>query len=662
MNVARAPRKSVVSLALLLVAGALACKEEPGTARRYGGGGGGTYAPILANLGLSPSSAAVNDGGGFVSVAFHVDVTDPDADVVRMAVTLVDPAGEPMTEERPISSPPGLTHGRVDGQIALSTAAVEVYTLRFQVFDAGGRASNLVETTFPVLAANPVPALTSLSPSSANAGTASVRLTATGTDFVPSSVVLWDGSSLTTTYVDATTLEAEVPSYLLAAPATVAVAVRTPAPGGGTTTPRPFDVIRPAQPGVTLVDLVANDLAWDPYRRKLYASVGSLAPLHPNAVAVVDPFTGAVVGAQFAGSEPGRLALSDDGAFLYVALGGASSVSRLTVPGLVQDLSIPLGRDPNFGAYFAGDLQVAPSSPRALAVSLVTSGGILGGLVVFDDAAARPTREPGYSGHYFNSIQWGSSASTLYAANGETTGFDLYVLSVDASGVVLTKDYAEAFSGFGNAIRFDPGTGLVYGSGGRVVDPATGLTVGTYPAAGYWQRSMVPDSSLGSAFFATGDGGFPSTTVRLQAFHLTSFYPTRSTDIPVLQGEPRRLVRWGPDGVAFIAGRQIVLARGPTVLPESATDNPAPSATSLAPMSATAGGGNFTLTVTGSGFVPGSVVRWDGGDRTTRFVSSTELVAYIPASDLAVAGTPAVTVTSPLPGGGTSAAVTFTVL
>src|SRR5204863_9518007 len=44
------------------------------------------------------------------------------------------------------------------------------------------------------------------------------------------------------------------------------------------------------------------------------------------------------------------------------------------------------------------------------------------------------------------------------------------------------------------------------------------------------------------------------------------------------------------------------------------------------------------------------------------FVSDTRLTAAIPASDLAAVGTPQVTAFTPAPGGGTSAAQTFTVV
>ncbi len=50
-----------------------------------------------------------------------------------------------------------------------------------------------------------------------------------------------------------------------------------------------------------------------------------------------------------------------------------------------------------------------------------------------------------------------------------------------------------------------------------------------------------------------------------------------------------------------------------------------------------------------------SVVRWNGADRPTTFVSINRLTAQIPASDLLTAGTAEVTVFSPAPGGGLSA-------
>jgi hypothetical protein len=93
----------------------------------------------------------------------------------------------------------------------------------------------------------------------------------------------------------------------------------------------------------------------------------------------------------------------------------------------------------------------------------------------------------------------------------------------------------------------------------------------------------------------------------------------------------------------------------------AAANNPTPAITTLQPASATAGSGAFTLTVNGSSFVSGAVVNFNGNARTTTFVSATKVTAAILAGDVAAAGTPAVTVTNPAPGGGTSNALTFTI-
>lgn len=89
--------------------------------------------------------------------------------------------------------------------------------------------------------------------------------------------------------------------------------------------------------------------------------------------------------------------------------------------------------------------------------------------------------------------------------------------------------------------------------------------------------------------------------------------------------------------------------------------NPVPSIVSLKPSSTTAGGVGFTLTVNGSNFVSKSKVLWNGADRVTTFVSSTELTADILAHDIAQAGTANVNVFNPTPGGGDSNTATFTI-
>lgn len=89
--------------------------------------------------------------------------------------------------------------------------------------------------------------------------------------------------------------------------------------------------------------------------------------------------------------------------------------------------------------------------------------------------------------------------------------------------------------------------------------------------------------------------------------------------------------------------------------------NPVPAITLLAPSTATAGGAQFTLSVTGSNFIAASVVNWNGIPLTTTFGSATSLTAVVPAANIASPATASVTVTNPAPGGGTSSALPFTI-
>ena len=91
------------------------------------------------------------------------------------------------------------------------------------------------------------------------------------------------------------------------------------------------------------------------------------------------------------------------------------------------------------------------------------------------------------------------------------------------------------------------------------------------------------------------------------------------------------------------------------------TTNPVPSITNLNPSSAPAGSSDISLIVNGTNFVSSSEVDWNGAPLTTTYVNSTRLAATVPSSNLASAGTAAVTVFNPAPGGGTSDPQTFTI-
>lgn len=108
--------------------------------------------------------------------------------------------------------------------------------------------------------------------------------------------------------------------------------------------------------------------------------------------------------------------------------------------------------------------------------------------------------------------------------------------------------------------------------------------------------------------------------------------------------------------------RSLLLLSFAVMVPAAGAANPVPLVNwPLTPATVTPAGAGFTLTVHGTGFIAGSVVRWNGSARPTTFVSDSKLTAAIPATDISHATTSAITVFNPSPGGGSSNVVSFQV-
>lgn len=577
----------------------------------------------------------------------------------------------------------------------------------------GGGNSGQVEFTINATS-NPAPTLTSLAPAQVNAGSSGIVLTLNGTNFMPASTIQWNGTSLPTSYLSETQLEAQIPATSLAAAGFAEIDVTSPTPGGGASAPMLFTIAY----SPTVVNQLANDLAWDSTHQVIYLSVPSLALSNGNSISVLNPTTGAISSSGFIGSEPDVLAISDDDSYLYVGMDGSSSVQRYVLPSLQFDTSYLLGAQKTYGPYFPWDLEVAPGLPHTTAVARAVwfpldpanEWDVYGGIAVYDDATERPTvaNTPGPD---YDSVQWASD-TTIYANDAWDSAFNLYTLTVSSSGVAQTNDYQNEFSEFYMHIHYDNGTGYVYGDDGTVVNPANGQHVGSFQASGM----MIPDSSLNSAFFlGQTQSQFQSTNYTIEMFDQTTFAPVAEITVSGVQGTPLHFIRWGANGLAFnddagyvyilvspfsaADGARPVMPRrflspvhhpkansipkllrasrlAPSIRPrpgvhrkrltaDSVTSNPAPSISALSPSTVALnaiGGNGFTLTVTGSNFISLSAVEWNGSPVQTDYVSSSELLAQIPQSDLSSAGSISVNVVTPSPGGGGTNSLPLTIV
>jgi len=164
-----------------------------------------------------------------------------------------------------------------------------------------------------------------------------------------------------------------------------------------------------------------------------------------------------------------------------------------------------------------------------------------------------------------------------------------------------------------------------------------------------------PDFALtvnGSNFAANDIGtwnGSPRTT---------TFVNQNKVTVAIAQGDISVL----GTGAVSIATPGLLVASRSVAYSITGLNNPVPSISSVSPSSVTHGSIDFEVTVGGAGFPPSAVVEWGNTPLATAYISSTRLVALIPAADLLVPTTVKVGVTNPPPGGGTSpTTVTFTV-
>jgi subtilisin family serine protease len=465
----------------------------------------------------------------------------------------------------------------------------------------GGASGNL---TFTI--ANPVPSVVSLSPSSVTAGAAAFNVTVTGSGFANASVVRWNGAVRPTTFVSGTQLQASISASDVAAAGTAQVSVATPAPGGGTSGDLAFTVENP---------------------------VPSVVSVSPSSVTAGAPaFTVTVNGSGFASASVVRWnGVNRPTTFVSgTQLQASIAASDVTAAGTAQvSVSTPTpggGTSSDLAFTVAnpvpGVLSLAPSSVMAGAPAFtvtVTGSGFVSASVVQWNGAARPTT---------------------------------FVSGTQLQAAIPAADVAAAGTAQVSVLTPAPGGGPSGNLAFTIDNPAPSLTGTPAMVVGGTAVTVTLNNGLGGAtdWIAFADVSAPNSSYVEWTYVGAGVTSRMWTVTTPLTGGHYEFRLFPNDGYVRAA-----TSSGVTVLA------PVPVIASLNPSTAVAGTSSLSLTVIGSNFTPGSVVRWNGSPRATTYVMPTQLTATISSADLASAGTPQVTVFTPAPGGGTSNAVTFTV-
>ena len=311
---------------------------------------------------------------------------------------------------------------------------------------------------------------------------------------------------------------------------------------------------------IRVINLETSDLIYDSSRQRIYASVPSGAGENPDRILVINPETGAVTRTIFVGDDPGKLAISDDFRYLYVAVkGAATSVRRINLANSQVDLSFSVGTNVASGLLRVDDMEVIPGSPQSLVVARMYTGlsPRHAGVAVFDSGVQRP--DVGPLGESKNQLEFGTTATRLYGADRESSGNNMSIMTIGPSGVALVGTGCCSFDG-----QFD--TGFIYSKNGQIINPEQKQIVGVLPGISsldHRNDDLIRVAPARNRIYLLKalDAG-----MRLLAFDRTSLQQIGSADLfpPFIAlGSPTTsLTLWGSDGLAFRDGsRKLVLLR-----------------------------------------------------------------------------------------------------
>jgi outer membrane protein assembly factor BamB len=560
--------------------------------------------------------------------------------------------------------------------------------------DAGGGDGGGGSTTTPP----PAVTLTSLTPAAVNAGTGATVITATGSGFTASSVIEWNGTALTTSYVSATSLTATLPVADLAAPGAVSVTVSNASSGGASSSIVTFTIGEQTAPTVASLAPAAMMVGGDAFQLIVTGTnfqSGATVLWNGSAIPTVfdsaTQLTAQVTAAQIAALGTIPVAVAND-----AVAGGTSNVTNFSITATPPA--------PTITSLSPASLPVGSAAFQLT----VTGTNFAAGATVIWNGTTIPTV-------FQSSTQLTAQVTTAQIANvasipvavandafsGGTSNVSNFTVTASAPVPTLTALAPNSVPANNNLVQmtltgtnFSPQTQVLFG-GSLVNSTYVSASQITFSVYGYWPSSGTTDSvavedpasgyvssnalqltvtpavpvitNVAPATLTQGQGA-TTITVTGQYFSATSVIYFNGSARPTTFSNAQLIAQLtatdlSAPGTQTITIEDPVSANTPSG-PASLVIQPLPplALTSLFPSTVPAGNGVFTLTVVGNGFSTNSAIAWNGTALTTSYVSVTTLQASVSANLVASIGTAPITVVNPANQGGTSAPQTLTIV
>lgn len=411
---------------------------------------------------------------------------------------------------------------------------------------------------------------------------------------------------------------------------------------GNEGTSNPFESLRS-------LNLATSDLLWDGGRGKIYASVPASATgsIHANKVVAIDPATLQVTGSVFTGEDPGQLAMTSGGEFLYVALNGNGTVAKIDLGTMSVASTFAVGISPSYGTLYVSDMCTVAGQPDVLVISQYRKNVSPrhDGVAVYDNGVVRPDKTPDRSGN--DVIEPSADPSVFFGFNNSSSEFKFRRLKLGPTGMTELEVKEGLLAGFSTDIRSAGDT--VYSTAGFVVDGAMMRRTGYFGTSGL----VFPDAPSNRVHYL--EGHTPSASNSLATFDPVTFGRIRRLTLPSGLGSAGSLIRWGVNGLAFrtpaaihVINSSLVPGEPPSDLALTVETSPSPAIAGAALV--------YTLTVENKGSHPSKTtalgVRLSGGQVLQSVAASigtpvaSGLVVNWPVGELAAGASATLTLTT----------------
>jgi YVTN family beta-propeller protein len=510
-------------------------------------------------------------------------------------------------------------------------------TVLVTVFNStpGGGASI---TSLPFMINNSVPVVVSISQNSAVAGGPAFTLTVTGNNFVSTSVVRWDNQPLATTFVSSTKLTATVPSSDLQTSGLATVTVFSPTPGGGISNVSTFIITVPVP---VLVTITPNSTT--PGSSAFTMTLTGSAFISTS----VARWNGANLATTFVSSTQ-LTALIPAADVLTVGTASVAVFNPGAAPGVVAKIHPDIPASPGKLSN-ALTFTITDTNPVPILLSISQNSAVAG-------SPAFTLTVTGSSFVSTSVVQWNNQPlATTFVSSTQLTA-TIPGSDIQSSGIAAVTVFTPM-----------PGGGVSSNVATFTITVPVPVLVTIAPNSATAGSSAFTLTLNGSAFISSSVARWNGTdlpTTFVNSTQLTALIPGAD----VLTVGTASVVVFNPQTIVLnvLVKTHPAGSRPSGQLSNALTftitnTNPVPALLSLSPASATAGGPAFVLTLTGTNFVSGTVIQWNGMALTTTFLSGTQISALVPSSDIAIAGGASITSFNPAPGGGISNALGLTI-